>query len=85
MAPLRLLEDNQGAIALASNPVAHQRTKHIEIRHHFVREALERKEITLEYCRTDEMVADALTKALNSFRFAQLRVKMGLEVLQMLH
>jgi hypothetical protein len=62
--PTRIYTDNQGSMALAKNAVHHARTKHIDVRHHFIREKLEAKEITIEYCETDRMTADVLTKAL---------------------
>jgi hypothetical protein len=56
--------DNQGAIALVKNPVYHARTKHIEVHHYFVREKVARGAIILEYCPTEDMLADVLTKEL---------------------
>ena len=53
MSPLKIMEDNQGAIAIAKNPVAHAHTKHIDIRFHYVREAIEEGIIEIEYCPTD--------------------------------
>lgn len=58
----KVYEDNQGAIALAKNPVYRQRCKHVDIKYHFVRSAIEDGRISLEYCPTDDMVADILTK-----------------------
>lgn len=55
--------DNQSAIYLSKNSVFHARTKHIDIRHHFTREAQERGDITLSYVSTKIMVADVLTKS----------------------
>ena len=53
--PTDILEDNQGAIAIAKNPVGHKRTKHIDIRYHFIREAV----LTgTTYCPTNEMVPE---------------------------
>ena len=49
---------------MAKNPVFHKRTKHVQIRYHFIREAVEQGTITLEYCRTTEMLADSFTKPL---------------------
>ena len=70
--------DNQGCIALAKNPTHHSRTKHIDVQHHFIREKLESGEISLEYCPTEDMVADVLTKALAKDRHQRLTKAMGL-------
>ena len=56
--------DNQGAQKLMRNPVHHARTKHVDIRHHYVREVFERGELNVEYISTNEMIADILTKGL---------------------
>ena len=76
--PTVMQEDNNGAIALAKNPVSHARTKHIDIRYHYVREAVQDGIISLTYCPTEEMAADLLTKPLPRGRFESLRIKMGL-------
>jgi transposase InsO family protein len=73
--------DNQGSIALAKNPTHHSRTKHIDIQHHFIREKLEKEEIELKYCPTEDMVADVLTKALAKERHQTLTKAMGLKTL----
>uniref|UniRef100_A0AAV1UTQ2 Polyprotein n=1 Tax=Peronospora matthiolae TaxID=2874970 RepID=A0AAV1UTQ2_9STRA len=59
-----IFQDNQGCIALAKNPVYHSRTKHIDIKFHFLREKVASAVITLEFKPTEEMVADGFTKAL---------------------
>ncbi|KAJ8499382.1 hypothetical protein OPV22_009934 [Ensete ventricosum] len=56
--------DNKSTIALAKNPTFHGRTKHIEIRYHFIRDLVADGAITMKYCGTDEQVADILTKSL---------------------
>ena len=56
--PTVLMEDNQGAIAIARNPTAHARMKHIGICYHFVCEAMQMVIIDLCYCPTKEMIAD---------------------------
>ena len=48
--PTLIYEDNQGAISMAKNPVFHKRTKHVQIRYHFVCEAVKQRTIALEYC-----------------------------------
>jgi len=58
--------DNNGARKLAENPVFHNRSEHIDVRHHFVREALEREELEIEYTSISDMAADAFTKRLPS-------------------
>ena len=55
-------EDNQGAIALVDNPVHHNRTKHIDIRYHFIREQVQCNCIKIVYLLTNLMIADCLTK-----------------------
>jgi len=78
--PTVLMEDNQGAIAMSRNPVDHARTKHIDIRYHFVREAVQNRIIELIYCPTINMIADVLTKPLAKERFSTLRSGMGVTV-----
>jgi len=60
--PLLIFEDNTGAIAMAANPVMHERSKHIDIKHHFIREKVAEKLITLKHLPTTLMLADLLTK-----------------------
>jgi hypothetical protein len=57
--------DSQGSIALAHNPEHHARTKHIDIQHHFIRQHVAEKTITLTFTGTEDMVADIFTKALD--------------------
>nr|GEZ61131.1 hypothetical protein [Tanacetum cinerariifolium] len=54
--------DNNSAICIVKNPVYHSKTKHIEIRHHFIRDCFEKKLISMDHIHTDENVADLLTK-----------------------
>lgn len=58
--------DNQGSVALAKNPENHQRTKHIDIWYHYIREKKEDGTIAIDYLPTEEMIADGLTKVLTS-------------------
>ena len=63
-APITIHEDNQGTIAMSRNPVLHKRTKHIDIKYHFVREKTQDGAVELKYCPTNDMVADIFTKPL---------------------
>ena len=69
--------DNTSAINISKNPVQHSRTKHIEIRHHFIRELIEDGILTLEFIHTDDQKADLFTKPLDSKRFEFLRQNIG--------
>ena len=55
--------DNQGSLELAQNPINHQKSKHIDIKHHFIREKCAGGEIELKYIPTAENIADLMTKA----------------------
>ena len=77
--PIPLYCDNQGAIALAKNPENHQRTKHIDVRYHYIREKEEDGTIAIKYLPTDQMVADGFTKSLSSARQSGFVKHLGLE------
>ena len=70
--------DNTSAINLSKNPVNHSRTKHIDIRHHFLRDNVEKGNICLEYVQTDNQLADIFTKPLLESSFIRLRRELGL-------
>jgi hypothetical protein len=72
--------DNQSAIALSNNPAHHARTKHIDIQYHFVRNCVEDGKTRLEYCPTEDMVADGMTKVLGPERHQKLSRMMGMGV-----
>lgn len=67
-APVNVKVDNSGCTDFAKNPVEHRRTKHIDIRYHFVREAIEAGKVQLEHCATGGMVADPMTKELSKVK-----------------
>jgi hypothetical protein len=77
-APTNILCDSQGAMALAKNPEHHQRSKHIDLRYHFVREQVAGGAITLVYTSTSEMAADQLTKPLSKDMHNRCLRSMGL-------
>nr|GEW61510.1 putative ribonuclease H-like domain-containing protein [Tanacetum cinerariifolium] len=62
--------DNNSAICIVKNPVYHSKTKHIEIRHHFIRDCFEKKLISVDHIHTDDNVANLLTKPFNAGRLA---------------
>jgi hypothetical protein len=73
-----LFSNNQSAIALTENNQYHARTKHIDVRFHFIRWIVENGSIRLVYCPTNDMVADTLTKALPSAKVKHFACELGL-------
>ncbi|KAH9750608.1 retrovirus-related pol polyprotein from transposon RE1 [Citrus sinensis] len=71
-----LLSDSTSAAAIATNPVMHSKTKHIEINIHFVRDKVERKEVEIAFVSTNDQVADILTKPLTYPKFSFFRSKL---------
>jgi hypothetical protein len=61
--PVQIYEDNQGTIALSKDPVNRQRSKHIDIRYHFIRSTINAGKVIVNYCPTTDMIADIMTKA----------------------
>ena len=76
--PTVVYEDNQATICMSKNPESHGRSKHIEVKYHFIREQVIKKNIEVKYCQTENMVADMLTKGLGKERFKKLRMLAGL-------
>ena len=75
--PMVIYCDNHGCIQLFDNPVFHDRSKHIKIRYHFIREYVQRGAVMLQYISTDEQVADILAKSLGRGKFVFFRDKLG--------
>ena len=76
--PTLIYGDNQGSLALSKNPKFHARSKHIDIKYHFIRDLVEREEITLNYIQTDNMLADAFTKSLPESKHMKCITELGL-------
>ena len=70
---IKVFVDNDGAISLANNPLSSARTKHIDVRFHFIRELTRSKTISVEYVPTKEQRADILAKALTGAIFKEHR------------
>lgn len=69
--------DNKSAIALAKNPVFHERSKHIDTKYHKIREFVSKKEIQLKFVKSNDQIADIFTKPLKMETFSKLRASLG--------
>ena len=78
--PCPIFSDSQGAISLVDQPSGHARSKHIDIRHHYIRELSERGVVVFLYLPTEDMPADLLTKALTKEVHMRLLPKFGITV-----
>ncbi len=76
--PVPLWSDNQGALATIKNPLLSTKSKHIRVRHHFVRERQLMKEIAYAFCPTEKMIADVFTKSLEKGKFIEFCRLMGM-------
>jgi hypothetical protein len=72
-----LLCDNESAIRLADNPVEHNRTKHIDIQHHLLRDHQQRGHIDIFHISTENQLDDIFTKPLDEKRFCRLRSELN--------
>ena len=80
--PITVLEDNQACIHIADNPISQRRTRHIDIRYHFVRDYIEDGTIQVKYCPSAQMLADIMTKIMHRPIFQRLRSKIIGDVLK---
>jgi hypothetical protein len=75
---ISLLCDNESAVKVATNHVQHSRTKHIDIRHHFLRDHVGKEDISVYSIGTDDQLVDIFTKSLDEARFCRLRSEMNI-------
>ena len=76
--PPALMVDNQPAIALVKNPVLHDRSKHIDVKFHFLRDCVDGGKIVIEFVETGRQLADVLTKTFGRLRFTELEKMIGM-------
>jgi len=76
--PVKIYEDNQSCIKLANNQKFSKRSKHIDTKYHFIKDLNKDDKILLEYCPSENMLADMLTKALQQVRLRKLSKESGL-------
>ena len=69
--------DNISSIALSKNPIFYGRSKHIEIRYHFIRELVENGDIKIKFCKSEQHLTDIFTKPLGIGTFVHLRECLG--------
>ena len=79
---VKLKIDNKSAIELSKNPVHHERSKHIDLTYHYIRECVELGRVDVEHVRTGDQVADILTKSLDRTQFSELRHRLGITQVQ---
>jgi len=77
--PIPICGDNQGSIFIASNPVTEKRSKHIDIRYHYIREVIARAIVELYFIEGEENPMDLFTKNLGSVKFLKFRAMLGLK------
>jgi hypothetical protein len=78
--PTLLFCDNQSAIKLVRNPQFHQRTKHIDVKFHFIRDLQDERVVDVVYVSTENQLADLFTKGLDGPRFRKLKSDVGVSV-----
>ena len=76
--PMKVFCDNKSTIALTKNPVFHGRSKHIDIKHHYIRDLIREKEIMVEYCTSEDQIADIFTKPLKINLFLKMKNLLGM-------
>jgi hypothetical protein len=79
--PIPICRDNQGSIFITSNPITEKRSKHIDIRYHYIHEVIHRNIVEVYFIEGEENPADLLTKNLGHIKLQKFRAMFGLEFL----
>jgi hypothetical protein len=79
---VKIYGDNQASLQLTENPELHQRTKHIAVKYHYIREARAKGRVVFWYCGTNDMAADGLTKPLARVKHQRFVAQLGLRVIE---
>ena len=79
----KLLVDNQSAITLSKNHVHHSCTKHIDTRYHFIWQCIEEKRRVVAYVKSNDQLADILTKSLGRLKFLEMHERLGVKNTQL--
>ena len=69
--------NNQSCVKLSENPIFHEKSKHIEIKYHYIKDMVQRGAVKLQYVAMDEHIADVLTKPLSRVKFEYFMEKLG--------
>ena len=77
--PPALMVNNQPALALVKNPVLHDRSRHINVKFHFLRDCVDEGQIVIEFVATGRQLTDVLTKPLGRLRLTELKEMIGME------
>ena len=83
--PLNLHVDNKSVIDLAKHPIAHGKSKHINIKYHFIRDQMNKKKINVQYYNTKDQIVYILTKPLKVERFVKPKKMLGMQSLDNLN
>ena len=73
--PITIFRDNQGSIVLVKNPINHNKSKHIDIKYHFIRDAYNDKIIDVVYTPTESNIADLMTKPMSKVKLKNFQTR----------
>ena len=74
-----IYDDNNSCIKLAQNPQEFKRTRHIQVKYHFIRSLVKEGKVSVQYCNTKDQLADLFTKGVNGPRLKEITTKLGIQ------